>query len=72
MIWTNKPGRGYCERDEQGSRIHISAEVDKDQIRWGEDGLRMATFSENWSGEVNDTEAHHGRYISDVRERMAN
>jgi hypothetical protein len=39
---TNKPGRGYCERDEQGSRIHISAEVDKDQITvgggWPEDG----------------------------------
>jgi hypothetical protein len=42
LIWTNKPGRGYCERAEQGSRIHISAEVDKDQITveggWPEDG----------------------------------
>ncbi len=25
LIWTNKPGRDYCESAEQGSRIHISA-----------------------------------------------
>ncbi len=45
LIWTNKPGRGYCERAEQDSGIHISAEVDKDQITVGADGLRMATSS---------------------------
>lgn len=45
LIWTNKPGKGYCERVEQDSRIHISAEVDKDQITV-EDGLTTATFSE--------------------------